>query len=81
MKKYKFRLQVVLDMRERELEARQMEMAKIVTALNQQQEKLQSILTAQDTNTRDLEALSSASELNIGEMSKKGFWYKACKRR
>ena len=68
MKKYKFRLQVVLDMRERELEARQMEMAKIVTALNQQQEKLQSILTAQDTNTRDLEALSSASELDIGEM-------------
>ena len=55
-------------MRERELEARQMEMAKIVTALNQQQEKLQSILTAQDTNTRDLEALSSASELDIGQM-------------
>ncbi len=55
-------------MRERELEARQMEMAKIVAALNQQQEKLQGILTAQDTNTRDLEALSSASELDIGQM-------------
>ena len=40
MKKFRFRLQVVLDMREKELEERQMEMARIVTALNTQQEKL-----------------------------------------
>ena len=65
MKKFKFRLQVVLDMREKELEQRQMEMAKIVAALNLQQEKLQNILQAQDNNTLEMEALYSASELDI----------------
>ena len=52
-------------MREKELEQRQMEMAKIVAALNLQQEKLQNILQAQDDNTLEMEALYSASELDI----------------
>ena len=52
-------------MREKELEQRQMEMAKIVAALNLQQEKLQNILQAQDNNTLEMEALYSASELDI----------------
>ena len=52
-------------MREKELEQRQMEMAKIVAALNLQQEKLQNILQAQDSNTLEMEALYSASELDI----------------
>ena len=65
MKKYKFRLQVVLDMREKELEQRQMEMAKIVSALNQQQEKLQDIFRAQEKNTGEMEALYNAEELDI----------------
>ena len=52
-------------MREKELEQRQMEMAKIVAALNLQQEKLQNILNAQDNNTLEMEALYSASELDI----------------
>ena len=52
-------------MREKELEQRQMEMAKIVAALNLQQEKLQNILQAQDNNTLEMEALYSASELEI----------------
>ena len=52
-------------MREKELEQRQMEMAKIVAALNSQQEKLQNILQAQDNNTLEMEALYSASELEI----------------
>lgn len=52
-------------MREKELEQRQMEMAKIVAALNLQQEKLQNILQAQDNNTLEIEALYSASELDI----------------
>ena len=34
MKKFKFRLQVVLDMREKELEERQMEMSRILVPLN-----------------------------------------------
>ena len=37
MKKFKFRLQVVLDMRENELEQRQMEAAKILAALKKQE--------------------------------------------
>lgn len=52
-------------MRENELEARQMELAKIVTALNSQKEKLQSILQAQAENKAMLEALSEQEELDI----------------
>ena len=52
-------------MREKELEQRQMEMAKIVAALNLQQEKLQNILQAQDNNTSEMEALYSASEVEV----------------
>lgn len=58
-------MQVVLDMREKELETRQMEMAKIVTALNQQQEKLQNIIQHQQDNTQKQEALATAEELDI----------------
>jgi flagellar FliJ protein len=58
-------MQTVLNMRENELEARQMEMAKIITALNAQQEKLQSILQAQQENKANLEALSNAEELDV----------------
>ena len=65
MKKFKFRLQVVLDIREKELEERQMEMAKIVSALNQQKEKLQDIIKHQESNTKAQEALSSAENLDI----------------
>ena len=52
-------------MREKELEQKQMEMAKIVAALNMQQEKLQNILLAQVTNTNEMEALYEADELDI----------------
>ena len=52
-------------MREKELEQRQMEMAKIVSALNQQQEKLQDIFRAQEKNTGEMDALYTAEELDI----------------
>lgn len=52
-------------MREKELEQKQMEMAKIVAALNMQQEKLQNILLAQVTNSNEMEALYEADELDI----------------
>ena len=55
-------------MREKELEARQMEMAKILAALNQQQEKLQSILQAQVKNTEELESLYNSSDLDISQI-------------
>ena len=65
LKKFRFRMQVVLEMREKELEARQMEMAKILSALNEQKEKLQSILFAQQENKNRLEALSIGEELDV----------------
>lgn len=68
MKKFKFRLQVVLDMREKELEERQMEMSKIITALNQQQEKLQNIIQHQQDNTQKQEALATAENLDIFQL-------------
>lgn len=55
-------------MRERELEERQMEMSKIVTALNQQQEKLQNIIQKQQDNTSMQEALAMAEELDIFQL-------------
>ena len=58
-------MQTVLNMRENELEARQMELAKIVTALNSQKEKLMSIIQAQEENKANLEALSTQEELDI----------------
>lgn len=68
LKKFKFRLQVVLDLRERELEEEQMEMARIATALNTQQEKLQNILKRQKENTLMQETLSTAENLDIFQL-------------
>lgn len=65
LKKFKFRLQVVLDMRENELEQRQMEMAKIVAALNAQKDKLQNIFLSQQKNTQDLEALYNSGDIDV----------------
>ena len=61
-------MQVVLDMREKELEERQMEMAKILAALNLQQEKLQQILENQVSNKSQLEALCTAEEMEIPQI-------------
>lgn len=52
-------------MREKELEERQMEMARIVTALNTQQEKLQNIFQRQKENTLMQETLAAAENLDI----------------
>ena len=61
-------MQVVLNMRERELEERQMEMAKILSALNGQKEKLQMILTAQEDNKNQLEMLINSSNLDVTQI-------------
>lgn len=58
-------MQVVLDMREKELEERQMEMAKILATLNSQKEKLQSILLSEEQNKRHLEELCTSENLEI----------------
>ena len=61
-------MQVVLEMREKELEARQMEMAKILAALNSQKEKLQNIIQSQEENKNRLENLSLAEELDVDQV-------------
>lgn len=55
-------------MREKELEERQMEMARIVTALNTQQEKLQNIFQRQRENTLMQETLAAAENLDIFQL-------------
>lgn len=52
-------------MREKELEERQMEMSRILTALNEQQAKLQSIISRQEDNTRQQEILSISENLQV----------------
>ena len=52
-------------MREKELEQKQMEMAKIVSALNAQQEKLQGILAHQVKNNEELEMLFNSQDLDL----------------
>ncbi len=58
-------MQVVLDMREQELEQRQMEMAKIVAVLNQQEAKLKEIYDIQDRNSKELEDLYNSDNLDL----------------
>ena len=55
-------------MREKELEERQMEMSKIVTALNMQMEKLQNIIQHQQDNTARQEALATTENLDIFQL-------------
>ncbi len=55
-------------MREKELEQRQMEMSRILTALNEQEAKLQNILNRQSDNTRQQEILSVSENLEIFQL-------------
>ena len=61
-------MQVVLDLREKELEAKQMEMAKILAVLNEQRGKLQTILANQDQNRIKLEELCSSESLDVTQV-------------
>ena len=59
---------MVLDIRENELEQRQMEMAKIVAALNLQQQELQEILQSQVRNSEQIETLYTLESLDIQQI-------------
>lgn len=65
MKKFKFRLDVVLNMRQRELEKKQQEMAEIVKVIEEQREKLNSIINEQQQTELNLEKLIDAEEIDI----------------
>ena len=67
-------MQVVLDMRENELQMRQMEMAKILTILNEQEQEKQKILQAQARNKDEMDALFMQDFLDLSQMeSHRGF--------
>ena len=55
-------------MREKELEDRRREMARVAEALNQQQEKLQNIFKHQEQNNQAQEALAMAENLDIFQL-------------
>lgn len=70
MKKYSFRLQTVLEIREKKLEDKRREMAKVIAQLNEQNQKLEELFSKQ-TNAKDsLENIySSGEELDILEIT------------
>lgn len=65
MKKYSFRLQPVLDIREKTLEDKRLEMAQVIQVLNEQQEGLEKLLAKQSAYKEELESLSLEDDLNV----------------
>ena len=61
-------MQVVLEMRENELEQRQMEAAKIIAALRKQEAELQEIIDFQRQNSEQLEKLHTLDTLDIQQI-------------
>lgn len=55
-------------MREKELEERRLEAAKIMTALRQQEAKLEEIINSQNINSIQLDGLYNADSLNIQQV-------------
>lgn len=70
MKKYSFRLQTVLEMREKKLENKRLEMAKVIAKLNEQNEELQKLFSRQVNAKTSLESIYAGSkELDIMEIT------------
>lgn len=65
MKKYSFRLQPVLDIREKTLEDKRLEMAQVIQLLNEQQEGLERLIAKQISYKDELESLSLEDDLNV----------------
>ena len=58
-------MQVILEIREKELEAKQMELSKILAALNSQRARLDEIRGAQENNIKNIEELSTGIDFDI----------------
>lgn len=70
LKKYKFRLQTVLGMRQKILEEKQLEMAKTVSILNMQLQVLETLLDKKELTGKNLEKIyENNSELDISEIT------------
>lgn len=57
MKKFKFKLQIVLDKRQKELEDKQLEMSKVQALLKKQTEELENLIQKQDQTRMALESI------------------------
>lgn len=70
MKKYSFRLQTVLNMREKVLEEKQLEMAKILHVLNDQINALENLLSKKEATKTSLERIyEGEANLDILEIT------------
>lgn len=70
MKKFSFRLQTVLEMREKTLEEKRREMAKVISELNEQNQKLEELFSKQNNAKTHLETIyASGQELDILEIT------------
>lgn len=70
MKKYSFRLQTVLEMREKKLEEKQREMALVIAKLNEQNEYLEQLISKEKNVRETLERIyNEGKELDIGEIT------------
>lgn len=70
MKKYSFRLQTVLEMREKTLEDKRREMAMVIAKLNEQNQCLESLIQRQENTKKSLENIyNSGIELDILEVT------------
>ena len=70
MKKYSFRLQTVLEMREKKLEDKRREMALVIAKLNEQNQYLQAIIEKQASVKTSLESIyNGGRELDITEVT------------
>lgn len=70
MKKYTFRLQTVLEMREKKLEDKRREMALVIAKLNEQNQQLAELIQRQENAKTTLEGIySSGRELDILEVT------------
>lgn len=70
MKKYSFRLQTVLEMREKKLEDKRREMAKVIAKLNEQNDVLNGFISKKDQTRSYLERIYESGEaLDITEVT------------
>lgn len=70
MKKFSFRLQTVLEMREKKLEDKRREMARVISVLNEQIQIQENLIQRADTSRKSLENIYEGSEeLDITEIT------------
>ena len=70
MKKYSFRLQTVLEMREKKIEDKRREMAKVIAQLNEEYEKLEELVSKRERSKSSLENIyEGRGELDILEIT------------